>query len=397
MAPEERIAPAETRLLMRVALAIFTVTVAIGMFNGFHLIQLSREVLLTHVHAGTLGWITLVATGAALWLYQDAYAGLERHARGVAMGLCIVVPLYVLGFLSGVFVLKAIFGTLVLGTILGVAFFLIRGITRAGWSVPRLGVMLAFVTLIVGSTLGVLIQIEGATKAKFLPDAAVGGHASAQVGGYLVLFALSAIEWRLRGADDWGWAGRVQAALLFLGGILLAMGILLGIQPLLGIFIPLDIIAFVIFLFRVGPRVLGVRWMQPGSDRHYAVAVPWVLLNLGLIISVVVTAISQGFDKVNFNILIAADHAIFLGVMTNVAFGLMHDMTEEQRGIMPWTENVVFWVMNLALIGFIASLLGGAQWAEKFFVPFQGLAILVGIVAFSWRLSVTAKATAATV
>jgi len=61
----------ETRLLFRVALAIFTVTVAIGIFNGFHFIQLSRAVILTHVHAGTLGWITLVATGAALWLYSE--------------------------------------------------------------------------------------------------------------------------------------------------------------------------------------------------------------------------------------------------------------------------------------------------------------------------------------
>jgi hypothetical protein len=175
-----------------------------------------------------------------------------------------------------------------------------------------------------------------------------------------------------------------------------AVGVLLNIQPLLGSFIPLDIIALVIFLVRVGPKMLGIRWTEPGSDRHYGIAVPWVVLNLVLIISVVVTAISHGFDKVNFNVLIAADHAMFLGVMTNVAFGLMHDVTLKQREILPWAENVTFWLMNLALIGFIASLLGGAQWAEKLFVPFQGLAILVGIVAFSWRLSITAKATAAT-
>ena len=91
----------ETRLLFRVALAIFTATVLIGIFNGFHFVDLPRAVLLTHVHAGTLGWITLVATGAALWLYADAGSRLEGHAHGVAIGMSVAVPVYVVAFLTG--------------------------------------------------------------------------------------------------------------------------------------------------------------------------------------------------------------------------------------------------------------------------------------------------------
>src|SRR5579864_2803364 len=104
----------ETRLLFRAALAIFTVTVAIGIFNGFHFVRLSRAVLLTHVHAGTLGWITLVATGAALWLYADAGDRIQGQAKGIARGLAVMVPLYVLAFLSGNFVARAVFGLPVL-------------------------------------------------------------------------------------------------------------------------------------------------------------------------------------------------------------------------------------------------------------------------------------------
>jgi hypothetical protein len=44
-------------------------------------------------------------------------------------------------------------------------------------------------------------------------------------------------------------------------------------------------------------------------------------------------------------------------------------------------------MLNIALAGFVLSLITQQQWAEKFFTPFQGLAILVGIVAFSLRLS----------
>ncbi len=378
----------ETRLLFRVALAIFTVTVLIGIVNGFHVVQLSRAVLLTHVHAGTLGWITLVATGAAFWLYSGAGSRLKRHARGVAIGMAIAVPVYIAAFLSGNLLARAIFGVPVLLLIVGMAVFLLRG-SSAGWSVPRLGVFLAFVTLIVGSTLGVLVQIELAARNAFLPEGAIGGHASAQVGGYLVLFALSAIEWRLRGADGVSWAGRIQVLLLFIGGLLLAVGVLFNIQPLLGSFIPLDLIALAIFLVRIGPRILSVRWTVPDGARHYAIAGPWAVVNLLLTIWFIVLFIGANgdFSKVNNGILIAADHSIFLGVMTNMAFGLMHDFAKDRPQVWPWAEQVIFWVLNIALTGFVVSLIAQAQWAEKFFTPFQGLAILVGIVAFSLRLS----------
>src|SRR5260370_38242379 len=92
---------AETRLLFRVALAIFTVTVVIGILNGFHFVQLSRAVLLTHVHAGTLGWITLVATGAAFWLYADGGPPLQRHPLGVAIRMFVADPQYFAPLLSG--------------------------------------------------------------------------------------------------------------------------------------------------------------------------------------------------------------------------------------------------------------------------------------------------------
>ncbi|HVH64644.1 MAG TPA: hypothetical protein VM674_01305 [Candidatus Acidoferrum sp.] len=378
----------ETRLLFRTALVIFIVTVGIGIFNGFHFIQLSRAVLLTHVHAGTLGWITLVATGAAFWLFSDAGTRLRGHARGVAVGMAIAVPVYVLAFLSGNLPARAIFGVPVLLLILGIAVFLFRA-AGVGLSVPRLGVLLAFVTLIIGSTLGVLVQIELAANHVFLPEGAIGGHASAQVGGYLVLFALSAIEWRLKGADDFGWAGRIQVLLLFVGGLLLAVGVLFNVQPLLGSFIPLDLIALVIFLVRVGPALASAQWTEAGSSRHYAIAVPWAVLNLLLTIWFIVLFIGAkgDFSKLNTGILIAADHSIFLGVMTNMAFGLMHDFALDRPQVWPWAEQVIFWVLNLALVGFVVSLITQAQWAEKFFTPFQGLAILVGIVAFSLRLA----------
>jgi predicted membrane protein len=65
----------------------------------------------------------------------------------------------------------------------------------------------------------------------------------------------------------------------------------------------------------------------------------------------------------------------------------MHDFALDRREVAPWAENVIFWGLNVALIGFVLSLVSQQQWAEKFFTPFQGTAILVGIVVFSIRLS----------
>lgn len=376
----------ETRFLFRVALVIFTVTVAIGLFNGFHFIELSRAVLLTHVHAGTLGFITLSAFAAAFWLYAGPGGTMDGHARGVAVAMAVAVPLYVLAFLSGNFVLRAIFGTPVLLVIVGMLVFLVRNI-GTGRSTPRLGVMLAFTVLVIGSTIGVLIQIQDAANHTFLPDNAVAGHASAQVFGYLVLVAVSLIDWRLRGTSTLTWPGGVQVVLYFLAGLLVAIGALLNILPLLGSFIPLSIIATSIFLVRVGGSVVATNFMEAGSRRHYAIAVPWVLVNIVVTIVAVVIVISKGINNAPFNLFIAADHAIFIGVMVNMVFALIQDFTPNARHIAPWTENVVFWVMNLALVGFITTLLINQSAGEKFFVPFQGTAILIGIVVFSMRLA----------
>src|SRR5947199_5288620 len=61
----------EIRWLFQAGLLVFTITVAIGILNGFHFITLPRQVLLTHVHAGTLGWITLGVIAICLWLFGE--------------------------------------------------------------------------------------------------------------------------------------------------------------------------------------------------------------------------------------------------------------------------------------------------------------------------------------
>ena len=61
----------QIRLLLGTALVMFVITVVIGILNGTDLVDFDRKVLLTHVHVGTLAWITLSVFASTLWLFAD--------------------------------------------------------------------------------------------------------------------------------------------------------------------------------------------------------------------------------------------------------------------------------------------------------------------------------------
>src|SRR5215469_15323909 len=103
----------DIRLLFQAAMLVFVITVGIGILNGLHLVgQLSQDVLLTHVHAGTLGWITLSVFAVSLWLFGEGKAPTEqsRATRVMSILAAVCIPLYVLAFLSGNFMARAVFG-----------------------------------------------------------------------------------------------------------------------------------------------------------------------------------------------------------------------------------------------------------------------------------------------
>src|ERR1700682_6413678 len=150
---------AEIRWLYSAGLLVFVVTVSIGILNGFHFLTLPRQVLLTHVHAGTLGWITLGVFASCLLLFGEGPppTGNPRVIPALSLLAAVGIPLYVLAFLSGNLVARAIFGVPVLLAIVGLLVWLVSRIRLVRMTVPRLAVLAAIATLVVGSTIGVLI------------------------------------------------------------------------------------------------------------------------------------------------------------------------------------------------------------------------------------------------
>jgi len=277
----------------------------------------------------------------------------------------------------------------VLIAIVGFLIWLIGRLGRITMTVPRLAVLAAITTLVGGSTIGVLVQLELASKSSFLPDGAIGGHVTAQVVGYLVLIGMAISEWRLRNTQGLTWPGIVQVGLLFLGGILITIGAFLNVQALLGAFIPAELIAVIIYCVRLAPQLRGISWLKPGSERHFGLVVPYLIINLALLmwlITGVVTKVYARFELIPLWLVFAFDHTMFIGVMSNSLFGLIQQASRRPQQFWPWADQVVFWGMNGGMIGFVLTLATDQRGLEKLFTPIMGGSILVGIITYTVRL-----------
>lgn len=73
-----------TRGLFLAAMAVFVVTVGIGILNGLDVFEPDRNTVLTHVHSGTLGWITLTVVAASAWFL----GGIDRRLAIALAGWC---------------------------------------------------------------------------------------------------------------------------------------------------------------------------------------------------------------------------------------------------------------------------------------------------------------------
>jgi len=271
------------------------------------------------------------------------------------------------------------------------AAWLVREAARIGYrrlTTPQLGAVVGFVTLVVGSTLGVALQIQFASGGSFLPEGTIGAHAETQITGYLVLVAMSIAYWRLHG-DDRTARGTWMVWLFFTGAVFIAVAVLTNILPLTSLFIPLDITAFVLLLTLTWRRVVDPGWLTAGSARHYAIAIPFALVYLVvfiyLIVGFAILKIWPTFADVPPNLIPASEHPLFVGMVTNTLFGLLYDLNADRRR-WPWADEVLFWGMNIAVTAFLIAILANAEDTFRFITPVLGLSLLVGIVVHSLRL-----------
>ena len=377
----------QVRALFYVAMAVFLVTIAIGIVNGLDVYTFDRNQLLTHVHSGTLGWITLSLVAASAWFAR----GIDRR---LAWALAIIIPIYVAGFYLAIPWLRAVVGVALLVVILWLVVWA-WGIYSGNRSLPALAIALGLTTFTYGAIIGVLRQIQNAGGPNIFPPTAdlVGAHASAMVFSYLILVSMGLIEWRVRGTTGLPRAGLLQLGTLFAGGLILSGTLLFltgdAIKAAGGLDLLVDIVAVAIFAVRVLPSALRTNWMA-GAGRHFAVSALFVLVAMAIFLYVIFKFISDpslAQDPTPIaGILTASDHAAFIGVVTNLVLGLLTALTADRGDRWPWASQVVFWGTNLGLSVFLVGLVAESSIIKEIGAPTMGVSLLVGLAALAKRL-----------
>lgn len=382
---------AEVKILLLSALTIFMITVVIGILNGINLVDFSRPTLLTHVHAGTLGWITLSVFGATLWLFyggETVGAALASRIRWLSLLAMGSVFLYVVTFFTDAKEMAPVFGSLVFLSI--VVFFLLALFRsrKIKLTVPHLLLLAALINLTIGAVIGVLLGLGQALGQALLPERAFIGHTAAMVVGYLILVGMAITEWRLSQSQPSGAASRwglAQVLLPFIGGLTLIAGAIFDIFPLIVLNVPFEIMGVLIYLGRVGPKVGSALRRGPGSARLFGASAIFLVINVGVLTYLIVTYADR-IEQVPMGLVVAMDHIMFIGVMTNSLFGLLGELSQQRQGRYAFVEPVLLWGMNIGLAGFALGLIWEVNSLKILFTPLMGLSIIVGAAVFTLRL-----------
>ena len=365
-----------------VAMGVFVLNIVIGILNGSDAVEFDHNQLLTHVHAGTIGWLTLTIIASAFLLFRAA-------DRRLMITLSVLVPLYVIAFYTGSFQARAAGGTLLLLAIAWALVWIWRQFLAGERTLPRLAVVLGLTSFGYGAVIGVLLQIEAASGTRLVSGDGIAAHASAMTFGYLVLTAFGLIEWQLLGTRDLPRAGLVQVFALFLGGLVISVGLIAGAaQAAGGIYLLTQLVAVVLFVVRIWPRALRVGWASADPIRHIGAASIWVVAALILFMYLVASFIASASDDPNAlptNVLIASDHSVYIGVMTNIVLLLLSRLVLAGTATPSWFRHLTFWGVNLGLLVFVIGLILDSAEIKRVGAPVMGVVLLIALAFLAIR------------
>ena len=373
--------PSSVRNLFRAALVTFVITVVIGILNGLDIWDPPRGALLTHVHAGTLGWITLAVFGGAIWMFGD-----EEGANGLAAFSIFSLSAYVLAFwsvdlTSPTTIQRPIGGTLAFIAMAWMMVWAFRRKRGRVWTVPQFGMALALVFLVIGAVLGVLLGLQLAEVELVAPENAenlAGAHPAAMVFGFVVLAALALAEWMLRGDDapllGGDRLGAIQMVSMFLAGLSAMLGVLFTIEPLLMLNVPLEVVAIGLVLWRLRRHLRPSEW-SAGPGRFVRTSLI-ALVPVVILTAMVIQQFVSGADFPDFvHILVALDHTNFLLVVT----GLILAMMIAGSAVSAVSSAVMYYGLVVGASGFVVGLLAQSTVLKRIFTPILGLALLHAI------------------
>lgn len=377
-------APPGVRNLFRAALVIFVITVVIGILNGVDAWEVPRNTLLAHVHAGTLGWITLSVFGGAIWMFGSPG---DSSATVLANFSIVALAIYVVAFWSvdltkPTSIQRPIGGTLAAIAMVWMFVWAMRKMRGRKWDVAELGMGLALGFLVLGAVLGVLLGLQLADVeivAAENSDQLYESHPGAMVAGFVILAALALIEWLMPGRKvpsmGESKSGVFQMLLLFTAGLLFVAGSLFAVDPLLQVAGAMQLVTALVLIGRFRRELAPSQWAGPPENQFVRTAVVGMII----VVILVVYLISQISTGVEFEellpVALAFDHLNFIMVVTNLVFAMMLITSK----VSDTANRIIFWSVNVGVLGFAVGLITENSAVKRVFTPILGLGLLFAI------------------
>ncbi len=375
---------------------LFLINIYFGFDNSIST-EIPRSQILIHLHAGSIGWITLSLIGLAIWIFtgdrevSETYANRIRTLVNVAI---VVFAGYIVSFglafsqEGGFFVLMPIFGTASMLIIWIAAIYAITQLSRQP-VVTSVHLLVAGGLLVaaVGATMGVLLGLERVIG-QFLditpPEDRVGLHAG-MMDTYVILVAAGIVEWFIQKdpTKRWTWPGLLQALFLTLAALVIPVGFLTGLlDQLLPIFGLLLLLGLIFFLVRIGWRALARSPFQGGVKAWTFFGAFWLIIFVGFFLYPVI--VLQGdFAALPSWYGALFVHSAFVGMMTNLLFGVYSERTRDAEHVLTWGEPTAMWVMNLGLLVFFGLKIATGSHLGSIVM---GIGVLLGVLTMIQRL-----------
>lgn len=382
-----------TKILFLGSLLVFLINITLGFGNVVTPGEIPEWQVLTHLHGGTIGWLSITAVGFVVWIVsgdRTVSTAYERRIGWLAWAAVLLGAGYVLSFGIGFFLagnafaLLPIFGTGMMLVFWATALLALTQLRHQ--PVLRNDHLLAagaFTLASLGAIMGVLLGLEHALGTLPLPESLPNtqGHAF-PMDVYALVLTSAVVEWLHVGEqiEGWTWPGLIQAVLWPGAGVLIFIAAVTGFMPLAPVGLILGLVVGpAIFLARIGWRVVLVDPRQPGVRQWAAVTPLWLVVFVVLFVGTFIGPIPQDLEWL-FPVVF---HSYFIGYITNSLFGLLSSRTTASRSLHAWAEPGAFWLVNLGLVAFAGTEIG---YGGRHGAIIMGLGVLLAVATFGYRL-----------